>query len=91
MMSSGTIGGAMDGTLSGLKAFALSFAFFSRNFEQSKIDYTCDLATKLLYHMMKQDWPEQIDMYNINFPFLAPPKQGESHPEVLVTSINENR
>src|SRR5690606_38059103 len=66
---SGTIGGALTGTLLGIPAIALSQAYHSTNpvhWETSR-----QYGAQLVRELLERGWPEDCAM-NINFPALAP-------------------
>ncbi|KAI9300325.1 survival protein sure-like phosphatase/nucleotidase [Cunninghamella echinulata] len=69
-LASGTIGGAIEGTLCGKKSIALSFPFYTRDFSSSKIQNACTMATDVIEQLYKKNnWPKN-GLFNINVPLV---------------------
>ena len=66
-LSSGTIGGAMEGAMCGKKSIALSYAFDSRDHDPEVISAASKLSTKLIEKLVN-GWPEDVHLYSINVP-----------------------
>lgn len=85
-LSSGTIGGAMEGAICGKKAIAVSYAFSSRDHDPVVIAEASKHATRLIEHLY-QNWTHGIDVYNINIPLEC----GVSQRKILYANILDNR
>ncbi|KAI2428724.1 putative tubulin--tyrosine ligase pby1 [Ophidiomyces ophidiicola] len=85
-LSSGTIGGAMEAAMCGVKAIALSYAFSSRHHDPVIIAEACRLSIRLIEHLYK-NWGEDVDLYSINVPL----EPGVEHGKILYTPILDNR
>src|SRR5437763_109098 len=66
-LSSGTIGGALEGAVCGKKAIALSYAFDSREHKVEILAEAANLSTRLLEKLVAE-WPEDVHLYSINVP-----------------------
>lgn len=71
-LSSGTMGGALEGAACQKKSIALSFAFFSRNHDPEIIDTACKHSVRIIEALYKQ-WPSDgsVDIYSVNVPLVA--------------------
>ncbi|EEH19910.2 5'/3'-nucleotidase SurE [Paracoccidioides brasiliensis Pb03] len=85
-LSSGTIGGAMEAAMCGLKAIALSFAFSSRDHDPIVIAEASRHSVRLIGYVY-ENWGEDVDLYSINVPL----EPGVSEGKVLYTDILQNR
>lgn len=85
-LSSGTLGGALEGSACGRKSIALSYAFFSRIHDHSAIKEASVLSVKIVEHLMK-NWSDGVDLYSINVPLQA----GVSQKKILYTNILQNQ
>jgi tubulin---tyrosine ligase len=85
-LSSGTIGGAMEAAMNGVKSIALSYAFDSREHDIEIISQASKLSTRLIEQLMKQ-WPEEIHLYSINVPL----RKGVENTKILYTEMTQNR
>ncbi|KAL9610433.1 MAG: hypothetical protein Q9167_004858 [Letrouitia subvulpina] len=68
-LSSGTIGGAMEGAICRKKSIALSYAFFSRDHNPSIIEAASRMSLKLIEHF-SLNWDKGVDLYSINVPLV---------------------
>ncbi|ORY09957.1 survival protein sure-like phosphatase/nucleotidase [Clohesyomyces aquaticus] len=68
-LSSGTIGGAMEAAVCGVKSIALSFAFFDRNHDPEIITNASLLSVKLIEHLYKT-WDKDTHLYSVNVPLV---------------------
>ncbi|KAJ9663262.1 putative tubulin--tyrosine ligase pby1 [Coniosporium apollinis] len=68
-LSSGTLGGAMEAAICGVKAIALSYAFFDRNHDPEIIRAASEVSVQLIEKLMS-DWKEEsgVQLYSINVP-----------------------
>lgn len=85
-LSSGTIGAAMEGALSGKRSIALSYAFKSRNHDPVIIAEASQHAVRLVEHLVK-NWEEGVDLYNVNVPL----ESGVSKNKILYTNMLANK
>ncbi len=69
MLSSGTVGAAMEAAVAGRRAIAISFPFFNGwgNWSEQEID-TAVNAAGAVTEQLWQSWGEDVDMYNVNVP-----------------------
>ncbi|KAI7864782.1 survival protein sure-like phosphatase/nucleotidase [Spinellus fusiger] len=69
-LASGTVGAAMEAALCGYRAIALSFSFYSMNFEGEKSKNACEMASRVLQHLVaKNAWPDH-GLFNVNVPLV---------------------
>jgi tubulin--tyrosine ligase len=68
-LSSGTIGGAMEASICGKRAIALSYAFLSRNHDPVVIKGASLMSVKIVEHLAK-NWTEGVDLYSVNVPLI---------------------
>jgi 5'/3'-nucleotidase SurE len=87
-LSSGTVGGAMEGALCGKRSVALSYAFFNRNHDPVIIRSASLMSVRLIKYL-HANWTPGVDLYAINVPLL----EGIDKPErkILYTHILQNR
>jgi tubulin---tyrosine ligase len=85
-LSSGTIGGAMEGAVNGVKSIALSYAFDSREHIPEIIAAASRVSTKLVEKIMSE-WPEDVDLYSINVPL----REGVENAKIMYTEMIPNR
>lgn len=82
-LSSGTLGGALEAAVCGVRAIAISFAFFTRQESPQLIQEACVLGAKVVNRLHK-NWPHPKqqgegsdspacapDLYSINIPLKA--------------------
>jgi tubulin---tyrosine ligase len=84
-LSSGTIGGALEGAVSGKKAIALSYAFDSRKHDINILTEASKLSTKLIEKLMSE-WPQDVHLYSINVPL----RKGVTNTKILYTEMLQN-
>lgn len=85
-MSSGTIGGAMEGAMNGCKAIALSYAFDSREHDPQILYQASKLSTKLI-EKFAAEWPDDVHLYSINVPL----KEGVLTRKIVYTDMLQNQ
>lgn len=86
-LSSGTIGGAMEGAVCGVRSVALSYAFFDRNHDPAVIKGASEVSVRVVQHLF-ENWAEGVDLYSVNVPLLLG-VDGEG-TKVLYTNILQN-
>lgn len=89
--SSGTIGAAMEGALSGIRAIALSYSFELREMTPKQkvlVDEASLLSLKLIQHLYSS-WNPDADLYAINVPLIPSLKLGTT--KIEYAPIFENR
>lgn len=86
IMSSGTVGAAMEGALCGVKSIGLSYAYDDRNHVPAQIIEASRLSVKLIQHLW-ENWDAEAQLYSINVPLT--PELGDS-TRILYTHILEN-
>ncbi|KAL7270134.1 putative tubulin--tyrosine ligase pby1 [Rhizina undulata] len=86
-LSSGTIGGALEGAVCGKRSIALSYAFHNRNHDPVIIKGASEIAVKLIQHL-HENWTSGVELYSINIPLI----EGINKPEtkILYTNILQN-
>jgi tubulin---tyrosine ligase len=85
-LSSGTIGGALEGAVCGKKAIALSYAFDSREHDAEVLAEAAKLSTRLVEKLMAE-WPEDVHLYSINVPV----KKGIGDAKIIYTEMLQNQ
>ncbi|KAJ9610858.1 putative tubulin--tyrosine ligase pby1 [Cladophialophora chaetospira] len=85
-LSSGTIGGAMEAAMNGVKSIALSYAFDSREHDIDIISQASRLSTRLIEKLAKQ-WPDDVHLYSINVPL----RNGVEKNKIVYTEMLQNR
>ncbi|WEW55055.1 putative tubulin--tyrosine ligase pby1 [Emydomyces testavorans] len=85
-LSSGTVGGALEAAVCGVKAIALSYAFSSRKHDPVIIAEASRLSIRLIEHL-HANWGVGVDLYSINVPL----ELGVEHGKILYTPILDNR
>lgn len=85
-LSSGTLGGAMEGAMSGMKSIGLSYAFDSRDHDPEIISAASKLSTRLIEKLVAE-WPEDVHLYSINVPL----RKGVENTKILYTEMLQNR
>lgn len=70
-LSSGTLGGALEGAVCGKRAVAVSFAFTSRSHDPEVITQASRHSVRVIEALVKQ-WPEDrsVDLYSVNVPLV---------------------
>ncbi|KAF2269892.1 sure-like protein [Lojkania enalia] len=84
-LSSGTIGGAMEAAVCGMKSIALSYAFFDRNHDPDIISGASNLSVKLIQHLF-DNWDPNVHLYSVNVPLVE--RVGER--KILYTDMLQN-
>ncbi|KAF2397680.1 sure-like protein [Trichodelitschia bisporula] len=84
-LSSGTIGGAMEAAVCGVRAVALSYAFFDRNHDPEIIAEATGTAVRVIEGLVGR-WDVGVGLYNINIPL----QLGVSKSKVLWTPVLQN-
>jgi len=85
-LSSGTIGGAMEGAMNGYKSIALSYAFDSREHDLEMVSQSSKLSTRLIEKLVAE-WPEDVHLYSINVPVRA----DVSTAKIVYTDMLQNQ
>ncbi|KAL2868315.1 putative acid phosphatase [Aspergillus lucknowensis] len=85
-LSSGTIGGAMEGATCGKRSIALSYAFSSHKHDPVIIAEASLHSVRLIEHLAK-NWDDGVDLYTVNVPL----EPGVSESKVLYTNMLGNR
>jgi tubulin---tyrosine ligase len=85
-LSSGTIGGAMEGAMNGYKSIALSYAFDSREHDLEMVSQSSKLSTRLIEKFVAE-WPEDVHLYSINVPVRA----DVSTAKIVYTDMLQNQ
>ncbi|VEU23360.1 DEKNAAC104679 [Brettanomyces naardenensis] len=77
-LSSGTIGGAMEGCSHGQKAIAISYAYENRFDTDPRILREASLIAVKVVQNLYDNWREDIDLYSINIPLVSGLKFGKT-------------
>ena len=85
-LSSGTIGGALEGAVCGKKAIALSYAFDSREHDVDILAEAAQLSTRLV-EKLAAEWPEDVHLYSINVPV----RKGVEKAKIVYTEMLQNQ
>lgn len=87
-LSSGTIGAALEGSMSGKKSIALSFAFDKKIGDRipEHIAGASELSTRLIEKLVNE-WPEDVHLYNINVPL----EKGANPEKIVYTEMLQNQ
>ncbi|KAH7380237.1 survival protein sure-like phosphatase/nucleotidase [Phaeosphaeria sp. MPI-PUGE-AT-0046c] len=85
-LSSGTIGGAMEAAVCGVKAIALSYAFFDRNHDAGIIAGASELSARLIQYLF-DSWDAETHLYSVNVPLVE--KVGDR--KILWTNMLQNK
>lgn len=86
-LSSGTVGGAMEGAVCGRRSIALSYAFNNRNHDPDIIRGASLMSVRLIKYL-HEHWTPGVDLFSINVPLI----EGINDPttKVLYTNILQN-
>lgn len=86
-LSSGTLGGALEGATCNKPAIALSYAFFNKNHDRDIISEASKHSVRVIEALYKQ-WPKDtsVDLYSVNVPLVA----GVSTHKTVYASILQN-
>jgi tubulin---tyrosine ligase len=85
-LSSGTIGGALEASVCGKKAIALSYAFDSREHDPEIIAAASRVSQRLIERLVR-DWPEDVHLYSVNVPL----RKTVSEAKIMYTEMLQNR
>lgn len=85
-LSSGTLGGALEAAVCGVKSIALSYAFFDRNHDPLVIAATSRASVKVIEHLAKT-WEKGVQVYTVNTPLL----EGVEKTKVMWTHMLQNQ
>jgi tubulin--tyrosine ligase len=85
-LSSGTIGGAMEAAVCGVKSIALSYAFFDRNHDARIITGASDLSAKLIQYLW-DNWDPATHLYTVNVPLV----DDVGNRKILWTNMLQNK
>jgi tubulin--tyrosine ligase len=66
-LSSGTLGGALEGAVCGARSIALSYAFFKREHETDIISAASRTAVRIVEGLAK-NWDPSVQLYSVNIP-----------------------
>ena len=84
-LSSGTIGGAMEGAVFKKRAIALSYAFFNRDHDPDIIAGASNHSVRIIEHLF-DNWKDEVDLYSINVPLV----EGIGQNKTLYTDVLQN-
>ncbi|OAK95351.1 sure-like protein [Phaeosphaeriaceae sp. SRC1lsM3a] len=85
-LSSGTIGGAMEAAVCGVKSIALSYAFFDRNHDAGIISGASELSAKLIQYLF-DNWNSDTHLYTVNVPLV----ENVGERKILWTNMLQNK
>ena len=86
-LSSGTLGAALEASVCGYRAIALSFAFFDRKNEPDIVAECCNQAVRVCEWLAKNASFEDSRLYSVNVPV----KKGVSQNKVVWTRMLQNQ
>jgi tubulin---tyrosine ligase len=67
-LSSGTLGGALEGAVCGKKSIALSYAFDARDMYNADMIASASRMSTRLIEKFVSEWPEDVDLFSVNVP-----------------------
>ena len=85
-LSSGTIGGAMEASICGARAIALSWAYDSREHDPKALEATARQSCKVVEHLYAH-WGADVDLYSVNVPV----RPNAETSRVMITTCLHNR
>lgn len=85
-LSSGTLGGALEASVCGVRSIALSYAFFDRNHDASIIAAASRASVSVIEKLAK-GWDKEVGLYSVNVPLI----EGVEGAKVLWTKMLLNR
>ncbi|CDK24830.1 unnamed protein product [Kuraishia capsulata CBS 1993] len=88
IMSSGTVGAAMEGALMNKRAIGLSYAFETKDIDEPILKEASKIAVKLVQQLYS-NWSKDADLYTINIPLRPDLKLGTT--VIQYAPILENR
>ena len=88
VLSSGTLGAALEAACCGRKAIAISFAFNVKIGDKNPdyIQGACEMSAKLVQKLY-DDWPTEVDLYNVNVPL----EKGARPNKIVYDEVLENK
>ena len=88
VLSSGTLGAAIEGACCGKKSIALSFAFDKKIGDKipSHIEGACKMSVRLM-EKLYEEWPDDVQVYNVNVPL----DKGANPEKIVYTDILQNQ
>jgi tubulin---tyrosine ligase len=84
-LSSGTLGGALEAAVCGIRAIALSYAFFDRNHDPVIIAGASAHSVRLI-EWLANNWRQDVQLYSINVPLV----EGVGQRKTLWTTVLQN-
>lgn len=69
IMSSGTVGAAMEAALCGVKSIGISYAYETRAHNHAIIDQASKLGVQLIEHLYN-NWDKGVQLYSVNVPLV---------------------
>ncbi|ODQ68485.1 TTL-domain-containing protein [Nadsonia fulvescens var. elongata DSM 6958] len=71
IMSSGTVGAAMEGALCGVKSIGLSYAYKTKEHDTDVVIEATRLGVEIVKHLY-ENWPkdDSVDLYSVNIPLV---------------------
>lgn len=85
-LSSGTLGGALEGAVNGTRSIALSYAFDSRDHDIDIITEASKLSVRLI-EKFANEWADDVHVYSINVPV----RKGVTNNKVVYTEMIQNQ
>jgi tubulin---tyrosine ligase len=85
-LSSGTVGGALEGSVCGKRAIALSYAFESREHDPEIIAAASSVSQRLVEKLVKE-WPDDVHLYSVNVPL----RKNVGETKIMYTDMLQNR
>lgn len=85
-LSSGTVGGALEAAVCGVRAIALSYAFFDRNHDPDVIAGASRMSVKVVEYLWA-NWGKDVHLYSVNVPLI----QDVEKTKVLWTYMLQNK
>jgi tubulin--tyrosine ligase len=85
-LSSGTLGGALEGAVCGVRSIALSYAFFKKEHETDVIFAASKTAVRIIDGLAKR-WDPSVQLYSINIPL----NSNVETAKVLWTDVLQNQ
>lgn len=69
VLSSGTVGAALECSFAGVRSVALSFAYFDRlsSYGVEVVECACEVAVDVVMRLWSE-WGEGVELYNVNVP-----------------------
>lgn len=89
ILSSGTLGAAMEGAIHNKKAIGLSYGYITKDTEESILIKAAEISVKLIDYLYK-NWNSEVDLYSINVPLVSTILE-KGNTKVLYAPILHNR